>query len=133
MERIRRNEQMLRQLGVAEAAGGLTAAVHAEQRQQAAPGNGVGGLPRPRPAPRERRLALPAAVLPVRKSKRQRGERPLAVEEAVAEAVAELGPGGGADLPGGADVDPGGGGCSASHVPELARRQHAVRAVVPAC
>ncbi|KAL4438240.1 hypothetical protein ABPG77_010601 [Micractinium sp. CCAP 211/92] len=106
LERIRRNEQMLRNLGVAEAAGGLTAAVHAEQRQQAAPGSSAGGVPRPRPAPRERRPTLPAAALPVRKSKRQRGERPLAVEEAVAEAVAELGPGGAADPPGPAEMDP---------------------------
>lgn len=107
LERIRRNEQMLRNLGVAEAAGGLTAAVHAEQRQQAAPGSSAGGVPRSRPAPRERRPTLPAAALPVRKSKRQRGERPLAVEEAVAEAVAELGPGGAADPPGPAEMDPG--------------------------
>ncbi|KAL4448427.1 hypothetical protein ABPG75_005646 [Micractinium tetrahymenae] len=107
LERIRRNEQMLRQLGVADAAGGLAAAVHAEHRQQAAAASGAAGFPRPRPAPRERRPALPAAALPARKSKRQRGERPLAVEEAVAEAVAELGAGGGADqLSGAAEADP---------------------------
>lgn len=82
LERIRRNEQMLRQLGVAEAAGGLAAAVAAEQ---APPPR------RPPPRPRERRAPAPALPLPSRKSARQRGARPLTSDEAVAAAVAELG------------------------------------------
>ncbi|EFN56170.1 hypothetical protein CHLNCDRAFT_144881 [Chlorella variabilis] len=86
LERIRRNEQMLRQLGVQEAAGGLAAAAAAEQHA-AQPTARSRGPPRPR----ERRPALPAAVLPARKSARQRGDRPLTQEEAVAAAATELG------------------------------------------
>ena len=90
---------MLRQLGVAEAAGGLAAAA-AEQRQQQQQ-----QAPRGPPRPRERRPALPAAALAARKSKRQRGERPLAVEEAVAEAAAELIGGDAPDLAGASEKD----------------------------
>lgn len=87
LERIRRNEAMLRQLGVADAAGGLAAAAAAEQATAQA---GLGREQRPLQRPRERRPAPPVVPVPMRKSARQRGERPLTQDEAVAAAAAEL-------------------------------------------
>lgn len=96
---------MLRQLGVQEAAGGLAAAAAAEQHA-AQPTARSRGPPRPR----ERRPALPAAVLPARKSARQRGDRPLTQEEAVAAAATELGAAAVPDLSQATDKELGGGG-----------------------
>ena len=87
LERIRRNEAMLRQLGVADAAGGLAAAVAAEQ---AAVQVASGPVRRPPHRPRERRPPALVAAVPVRKSARQRGDRPLTQDEAMAAAAAEL-------------------------------------------
>jgi hypothetical protein len=106
LERIKRNEQMLLQLGVQEAAGSLATAVHAEQRQQQ--GLAAGGRSRGAPRPRERRPVGPAVQGPARKSARQRGDRPLAPEEAVAAAAAELGAAGVADLSNATDKELGG-------------------------
>lgn len=107
LERIRRNEQMLRQLGVAEAAGGLATTVAAEQAPAAR---------RPPPRPRERRPPAPALPLPTRQSKRQRGDRPLTKDEAVAAAVAELGAGASGAAAGAGEADPG----AAAHEEALA-------------
>lgn len=88
LERIRRNELMLQRLGVQQAAAGVAAASAAEQQA---------GQPFVRRAVvgrRERRLPPPSLALPVRASKRQRGQRPLTQEEAVAAAAEELGAGG---------------------------------------
>lgn len=87
LERIRRNKAMLRQLGVADAAGGLASAVAAEQAAVQAASGPVRRAPS---RPHERRPPAPVAAVPVRKSARQRGDRPLTQDEAVAAAAAEL-------------------------------------------
>ncbi|KAL4857717.1 hypothetical protein ACK3TF_002141 [Chlorella vulgaris] len=85
LARIRRNELMLQQLGVQEAAAGVAAAAVTEQRLAQPPAPS-----RARPRVQERRAPVPAAVLPPRKSARQRGARPPTAAEAAAAAAAEL-------------------------------------------
>jgi hypothetical protein len=90
---------MLRQLGVQEAAAGVAAASAAEQHA-AQP-----IVRRPPARPRERRPPPPLVHLPVRASKRQRGERPLTQEEVVAAAAEELGAGALPDNPHASEQD----------------------------
>lgn len=85
LARIRRNELMLQQLGVQEAAAGVAAAAVTEQRLAQPLASS-----RARPRVQERRAPVPAAVLPPRKSARQRGARPPTAAEAAAAAAAEL-------------------------------------------
>ena len=89
LERIRRNQAMLEELGIARAASDLAATAHQQQQGQQGRGGGAAGAP---PAPRRRRPPLlpgPAGEQrPTRQSARQRGQLPAAAQ-AAAEAAPE--------------------------------------------